>query len=68
MRKHVAMIIQVLTEIHPFYFLIIYVSLIPVFGLIYRYYCPEGFYAPYVRLEPAWIEDTSDLSLTLTNR
>jgi hypothetical protein len=57
-----------LTRIHPLVFLMVYLCLLPTFAFLYTYGCPDGFYAPYAHLEPAWTSDTVKLEAMLAKR
>lgn len=51
-----------LTSVHPLYFLIFYIILIPLFAFFYFILPGHNFYAPYVRVEPAAEMDAKNVS------
>lgn len=54
-----------LSRVHPLVYLLIYLTAIPTFGLLYVFVTPGAFYAPYARYEPGAISDTVQLASSL---
>jgi Ion channel len=54
-----------ITAVHPLAFLLAYLAAIPLFGAVYRYAVPSGFYAPYARFEPSGAADNAGLAASL---
>jgi hypothetical protein len=54
-----------ITAVQPLVFLLAYLAAIPLFGLVYRYAVPNGFYAPYARFEPGGAADNASLAAGL---
>jgi hypothetical protein len=63
--KRPAQLILVLSRIHPLVYLILYLTAMPVFALLYAFMAPHGFYAPYARYEPSAQEDRAQLASSL---
>jgi hypothetical protein len=54
-----------LSRVYPLIYLVVYLFLIPFFGVIYATTQKTGFYAPYARYEPAAVADTNLLATAL---
>ena len=54
-----------LSKVNPLCYLVIYLSFVPLFGILFATLQPHGFYAPYARYEPEAVSDTEHLAATL---
>jgi hypothetical protein len=56
-----------LSNVHPIKFIMIYLLAIPVFGALYTFATPQGFYAPYARYEPYAVKDRNEITAIIVS-
>ena len=61
----VGRLVRILSEVHPLWFLLIYLIAIPTFGVLYTVASPYGFYVPSARTKLEAASDTADLESML---
>jgi Ion channel len=60
--------VRYLSRVHPIHYLAAYLIAIPLFGILYTYISPHGFYAPYARYEPSAAGDLEHLKHLLEDQ
>ena len=53
------------SDLHPLWFLLVYILAVPVFGAVYASLPPPSFYAPYARYEPSARADANRVAADL---